>query len=512
MSIHRVRDRLTSIALQPRAWAKTLSRVMPAATHDTTVLALDGQWLKLLYVQGLGPARRITKALALPVQGLSADEIHRQIREVVATEAWQPGELLIASPTHLCTVRLFSLPSTDPKEIRDIVELQAEKHTPYAREEVLLDFHVIAREASGYSRVLLVIVHQDVVHQATRLADLAGWSLERVGCEFEGLMSWVRLMHAAHPLSPDASPALVVEVDAATTTLLVMHERQPQFHRSLAMGLEQLEDDPNGAGTRLVSELQRSMDALEAEGGGLRVKQIIVTGYLEKLQPLKNVIQRELDMPAELISPWTVGKITDECQAASARQPHVSFASLVGLAMAPSALDLTPHTVKLRQAFETRAKALVLLGCQCVALLILFSILIIGRAHEDRQYYAVLREMTERHAPEAERVEQALEQLEAIQGRLRHRGRLLEAVETLATLSPPEIRWSALTYARGETLVLRGTSEELPKIYEFVATLEGAPLFEGVVARRVAKRTVDDRNVSDFEISCTLTTGGGATL
>jgi len=506
MNIIRWREQLTSIALQPRQWANSLSRVMPAATHETTVLALDGQWLKLLHVEGLGPSRRITKLLALPVQGLGVEEICRQIGETFVTEGWHPGELLIASPTHLCTVRLFSLPSTDSKEIRDIVELQAEKHTPYARDEVLLDFHVIAREASGYSRVLLVIVHQDVVHQSTRVADLLGWPLERVGCEFEGLMSWFRLLRAAQPAEPDASPTLVVEVDAGTTTLLVMHEGQPQFHRSLAMGLEQLEDDPAGASGRLVSELHRSMEVLESEGGGLRIKAIIVTGYLEKLQPLKDVIQRELDLPAQLVSPWEIGALTDDVRQTYERQPRVSFASLVGLALAPSTLDLTPHAVKLRQAFETRAKALVLLGCQCVALLILFSMLIIGRAHEDRRYYMALREVTHQYAPEAEQVEQALGQLEVIEGRLRRRGQLLEAVEALAVLSPPEIRWSALTYARGETLVLRGTSEKLPKVYEFVASLSATPLFAEVTARRVAKRTVEDRDVSDFEISCTLTT------
>jgi type IV pilus assembly protein PilM len=475
---------------------------MPAgASQGLTVLSLDGQWLKLLHVEGLAVSRRIAKALVCPVQNSSAEEIHAALKDVCTMEGLVPKEVLIANPTMLSTVRIFSLPSTDPKEIRDIVDLQAEKHTPYAKDELLMDFTIIERDPSGYSRVLLIIAHQDVIHRSVQLAEVAHLPLERVGCELEGLVNWFRLMK--RPSGSSAS--LVVDVDSRTTTVLAMVRGQPQFQRSLATGADQVEDDPTQANDRLVGELQRSIEAWEAEGGTVKVQELYLTGRIERLGELKAAIERELNLPVHLIAPWQGLTLTESCRKAAGQLPNVSFASLIGLAFAPSEIDLTPHTMKLRQAFEARAKALVLFGFQCVSALILVSILIVGRAQKEQRYYQLLRRLYEQSAPESHRVERALVELKFVEGRLQQRGQLLEAITRLAEFSPPEIQWTSMTYIQGEGLVLKGTSQELPRVYEFAAGLERkAPEFKKVEVRRAAKRRVDGRDVADFELSCLL--------
>ena len=181
MKHNRIREALLGLALQPRRLAKSLGTGVAAAAQTLTVVSLDGQWLKLLHAEGPPRGRTITKLLACPVQGSGPEEILKELRAACAAEELVPRDVLVATPTHLSTVRLFALPSTDPKEIRDIVELQAEKHTPYAKDEILTDFTVIERDKSGYSRVLLVIAHQDVVHRSVRLIEAAGWPIERVG-------------------------------------------------------------------------------------------------------------------------------------------------------------------------------------------------------------------------------------------------------------------------------------------------------------------------------------------
>src|SRR3990167_1486617 len=142
--------------MQPRNLARALrQRMAGAVPHSRTVMSLDGQWLKLLQVEGPAAQRRITKLLACPVKGAGAEELRKTLVEACATEGIAPHDILIANPTPLCAVRIFSLPSTDPKEIRDIVELQAEKHTPYAKDEILTDFQIMERDRPGYSRILL---------------------------------------------------------------------------------------------------------------------------------------------------------------------------------------------------------------------------------------------------------------------------------------------------------------------------------------------------------------------
>ncbi len=173
------------------AWrnvSKKISQWMPTGmVQNITVLSVSGQWLKLLHASGRGSDRKIDTLIAQPVAGMSDEAVLSWLRSAWALRSFEPGDVFIANPAHLTTVRLFTLPSTDSKEIRDIVELQAEKHTPYAKEEILTDFLIIESDPSGYSRVLVIISHQDVVHRGLRLVEGMGWTLDRVGFELEGL-------------------------------------------------------------------------------------------------------------------------------------------------------------------------------------------------------------------------------------------------------------------------------------------------------------------------------------
>ena len=504
MGRRRFHEALLTLALSPRNLAKSLSQGMPGTpSQGLMVVALDGQWLRLVQVEGPATNRRLTKVAAASIGSAGADEIGKTFQGLCATERVTPMEVLVATPTHLCTARLFSLPSTDPKEIRDIVELQAEKHTPYAKEEVLMDFKVVDRDRSGYSRVLLVIAHQDVIHRSVRLVEASGFTLDRVGCELEGLVSWFHLVKKG-PAGAASSASLIVDVDAGATTVIMMQRGQPQFHRSLAMGSEQLQADPAATGERLVSELQRSLEAIETDGGTPKIGEVLLTGRVERLGELKGRLEHGLDVPVSLVAPWGAREVSEGIHAAWERLPDVSMSGLVGLALAPSHIDLTPQSTKLRQAFEARAKSLVLLGCQCVGVLVLISLLVVGRAQKEQRYYHTLRGLYEQGAAGALDVEEALRDVGFVKERLRQRGKLLEAVDILAKLSPPGVRWESVAFAAGESTVLKGTSKELPKIYEFVANLDKQPIFRHVEAKRVSKRKGDESDLTDFEISCPL--------
>ncbi len=122
------------------------------------------------------------------------------------------------------------------------------------------------------------------------------------------------------------------------------------------------------------------------------------------------------------------------------------------------------------------------------------------------RYDLALRNVYEQSSREAAHVEEALQQVAFIKQQLRQRGMLLEAVRTLASLSPKEIRWNSLTFSQGEGVVLKGTSTELPKVYEFVASLDSTPLFDHVEAKRTVKRKSGEDSLTDFDITCPIVT------
>ena len=213
-----------------------LTQWVPTRSQGMTVLFLSNQWLKLLNTRGSG---NITTLLVKQIEGMGDQEILRWLQEAAQTQGFEPASVLLANPSHLTTARLFTLPSTDPKEIHEIVKLQVEKHTPYAKEDILTDFRILESDQAGYSRVLLVISHKDVVHRSLSLIEGLGWPLEKVGFELEGLVNW--FLATQGKLSKEV--ILLAELDPDTATLVILQNGKPYFHRSLPLGASQLEQE-----------------------------------------------------------------------------------------------------------------------------------------------------------------------------------------------------------------------------------------------------------------------------
>ena len=467
-----------------------------------TVLSMGSRWLKVLHTSGRGASRKIDLRTAHPILGLSDEEILRWLQSFCAEKGLEPGEILVANPSALTTVRIFTLPSTNPKEIRNIVDLQAEKHTPYAKEEILTDSVVVESDRSGYSRVLVAISHQDVVHRALKLVEGMGWTLDRVGFETEGLGHWFQRAAKAESA---AGETLVAELDSDATGVVIFQRGKPFYHRSLAFGGDLLRQNSEEGLRRLISEFQRTLETFEAEGLNLKVSRILLTGCAEQFAALAETVQQALSIPTQVVPGMKGFPVAEQALTDGGSVAEVSFSSLVGLALGGGAVDLTPKTVKLHRTFEVRSKVLIQLGCQLIAGLLLLSCWVIGRAYENQKRLSLLSEEHQRLAREAGVITTFMDQMKVVRLWIGSSGELLEAVEDLQRRTPSSIRWNSFTYLRGERISLKGTSPEIPRVYDFVAELKKSPRFSNVEARRTSMSKVKDREVTEFEIVCTLT-------
>ena len=101
-------------------------------------------------------------------------------------------------------------------------------------------------------------------------------------------------------------------------------------------------------------------------------------------------------------------------------------------------------------------------------------------------------------------MESRISHMALVQDWLDGRAELLEALAGMAQRTPSAIQWDTLNYSKGEQITLKAVSEEMPKVYDFAAELRQAGLFTQVEARRVTKRKVSDRDMTEFELVCSL--------
>lgn len=477
-----------------------LAALWPNAAAQVTIFSVDVQSLKLLHAVATPKGYRVTAALVLPLQENAADSVS-ELRQWCSAQALDPETVLVANPAHLTTTRVFSVPSANWQEIRDIVELQAEKHTPYSKEEILTDFAVVESESSGYSKVMLAISHQDVVNRAVRLVESMGWSLERVALELEGLAGWLKAVKGVVK-----QPQLLVDLDVETATVVVVSQGKVIFHRSLSFGMRQLIAEPAGVPNRLVAELKRTLDAFEAEGWHTAVSGIVLTGQIERLPEVASQVAQALELPCEAIAAAERFQLAPEVITALSEFGPVSFASLLGLLSHSGGIDLTPKPLRLHRSFELRTRRLVTLGCQLIAVLMLATGILVWKGHRQERKLAFLRADARQAEEAASALDFSLKQVELVRGWLAGRGKLLELLVEVSQKSSDAIRWDSLEFLQADKLVIKGTSTEMPRVYDLVNALDNSRLFRKVETKKVTKRRDGTEHVTSFELTCELRT------
>ena len=145
--------------------------------------------------------------------------------------------VLSCIPRQLINVRLLELPSTEPAEIADMVELQVGRQTPYSLNEILSGYKALGAIRQGtYTRVMLVIAQRRIVRERYYAIEGAGLAVERMTVSSEGVLNW--LLYRTRTQAPEKLVALL-DVDSFFTHMIVVQHRKVVFTKSILWGAGQ---------------------------------------------------------------------------------------------------------------------------------------------------------------------------------------------------------------------------------------------------------------------------------
>jgi Tfp pilus assembly PilM family ATPase/Tfp pilus assembly protein PilN len=499
--------KLPKIALPP--FLKKIPGLnLGGGTQHKQVLVLEiGEiWLKM----AVAKESKLAGFEASMIEGASDLDIAQKIMEYTKKENLKPTEILIAHPSHNLTMRILSLPSVDPREIKDIVDLQAVKQTPYSRDEITTGFHILGSDAAGYSRVLVAISHREVAARYFKITDLAGLTNSRMTVSLEGLRFWFQEMIAAGKVNKD-EVTLVLDVDWMTTDLMLLLNDRIIFNRSIDRGAKHLTEQGQVMEAELVREIQRSLESGGAEmKPDEKVARIFLTGIPKPLKDFCAVLARELNMPCEVMDGITAlpsrlpGEFTEIEKGYS-----VSFVAVGGIAIRPEqvVIDITPPEIQMRKNLEQRGKDLALAGTLLLAFVMVLSLICIEKIYKRTGYIGDLKKQYREIQTEAEEVERLVAKMKLAQEQAGTGGGVLDVLREISEVLPDNIVLSALDYSETErTVTIRGISAEMSGVFQFLTTLEGTQILEQVKTRNVSKRKVEDREVAEFEMIANIAT------
>ena len=373
--------------------------------------------------------------------------------QLQALLAQWPGRLWLTLPAAQALLRVVTLPTTDNAELRGMAELQLDKFSPFVPDAMVVAVEVLERQEKA-TRVLIVAAQRETI--ATLGAPLlaVGRLPDGVGVD---MLGWWHNLRAADKLVGHGHE-LVLILTAAGAELMALENGQPLVFRTLGQAITD--------SAALMEELDFARLALEAEWS-VAATRLTVWRAPEVPSELIEAVQAHAELRVTVQNLETLPAVTEGVARLATGQPET-----------PINLVL-PDWVAAAQRRKIRRR-LTAVGGVVGGLWALGLLAVIGGSQWQQHRMAQLQyEQALLEKPAAEvRQQQAL--LHILQQYVDPSGSALECLRDLSAALPDGIKITSLTYAKEQTLNLRGEADDAKNIYVFQQGLKSATCFKQV--------------------------------
>ena len=467
-----------------------------------TAIEIRESGIKLLQISVNGPDAAIEACVSEPVPSNDAKAASEVLRKILKTYNIKPKETVLVIPRQSVTTKTLSLPSHDPSEIEEMAGFQAIKQIPYPKEEIAYGVSRIETTAEGYSKVMLVICHKDMVERPHEVLRSCGLVPSHVTLSSFGILNWLK-MDAEFMASLGAAPAIVVECDKTTTDIVIADKERVIYTRGLTFG----SDEGGDYIERLKEEISRTIAAFEKESLALKPVVAVFTGYIPAISAHKEYLEKALGMKVEFKDQFGLfpSGIPDTFKSFAASG---SFSSLIGNAAGPDRVDLLPKKFKAAQSVKVKRDEAVVSISLAAAVLVLISFTVVNKMHQKEELLRMLESKLKDVAPSAQEIGRKKEVADIIGVESSQRSKPLLVLNELYRVTPSSINLALYKY-EDEKVDIKGTASALSEVFRFVKLLDDSKYFENVEVKYAAKRKAQEAEFVDFEISCPLSGKAG---
>lgn len=272
-------------------------------------------------------------------------------------------DVAIGIAGHSVIIKKISVPSMRADELPTQIRSEAEHHIPFSKEDVEIDYHVVANSnAQGQTELLLVAAKKEVVADYTQVVRDASLAPQVIDVSAFAAQNGYEVNYALAP----TETIVLVTVGAAISNLNIVRGGVSLFTRDITIGgnafteeiqkqlgvsadeaeaykvggshdehgvvPQEVERIIEGVAEVMAGEFQRSLDFFLATTADTNVSRIAIAGGSAKVAALQRAIERRSRLTVEVVDAWkrvTIGAGLDRNYLA-AHSPE----ALVGLGLA----------------------------------------------------------------------------------------------------------------------------------------------------------------------------------
>ena len=235
------------------------------------------------------------------------------------------GEAMALVGRSSVELKQLSLPPAPDGELPDLVRFQAQREFNNISPDWPLDFIPLDQDPTQSRSVLAGALPPEAAERLNRLCQPAGLTLNRLvlrPCASASL--WRR----KHPPTSDDQVRLLVDMLAAEVDLTVAVGPRVIFTRNARLPGHFLSTPEEVR--PLISEIKRTIAAVQNQLGGRKVEEISLVGSGWGHVQLVERIKTDLELPAKLLDPFSGFSASPEVEKANLEHPG-RFAALLGL-------------------------------------------------------------------------------------------------------------------------------------------------------------------------------------
>ena len=399
-------------------------------------------------------------------------------------------------PRHKLMLRCHKFPGANPKQLHQMVKIEAERQVPYSSDDISVGYKVLDKTKDEFSNVLIAIGHNNITKRFMNIAEKAEFVIENISVGSEPLFLWNNLFNAKKNEDKD-KVIMLLNVDSDFVSIVILNNNIIVFTRSIPC-----DNEGNAKDEKIISEIQSTVSIFSKENRS-DVYKAYVTGAKSQANAILPLLKNRLGCLTEHI-PQTTGITANEAPVGI--MDKISFVEQIGINNAREYLeiDLLPQVKarqnKLHHLLKDIQIAVVLLISVLVSTSGIAGKLLINKTSEVR---AINRKIDE-IKPQVERVKQLQKDIDAINEKFGRRVLAVDILREIYAVTPKKVVYYNIDYDSKKALTLKGNAPGLNTLIDFIKVLEDSKFFVSPKIRYTTKRTVKSNQVTEFEILCEL--------
>jgi len=364
------------------------------------------------------------------------------------------GAVSVAIPSEHVLLRVMDLPAVEDDELASMVELQADKVSPFPVENMVVS-HEVLQKGDGVCRVLVAAAREDAIQKiGTRLGS-AGIAPARID---SALLGWWRSLQDADAVG--AGRHLILILASGVPEAIVSEDGVPLVFRSLGASMDS--DEP-GVVEETAREVGYALMSLELEHGAAAACRVTVF--------------HRGDAPAALLDAlWK--ECMCEVNARSLADLPTAAEGVARRAAEGTALDLTPSawtSARSSRAFKKQmwAAVAVILLAWCIGVGGVLGM----TAYEESRLASLQSSREEWRGPSLE-VRSMRRRAYMIRRYMDRSDSALECLREISAVQPVGVDLTSFNYRKGEGVKIRGHASGVNEVYAFKSALDASELFQ----------------------------------